>query len=294
MPTPQSLTEFFDGDIPLFEQKGRRNSYTTWSARYVAECLGYPNFASFRGVISKAQEVLTTLGIDVTEHFSSEPSLDERGRSMKDMRLSRFACYLAAMNGDVKKFQVARAQAYFARFSEECQRFLDDGEPIERLLIRKEVSKHERGLSHTAHEAGVEDYAMFKNAGYRGLYNMDLSELRALKGIPKSRTPLDFMGKDELAANLFRITQTEAKIRGDRVKGQIALEVTAEVVGKKVRQTMHEISGQSPENLPVTEDIRIVRRELKHSGHTLKHGSVNDMKELPAETYPENPDEDED
>ncbi len=101
----QSLTEFFNGDIPLFEQKGRRNGFTTWSARFVAECLGYPNFTSFKGVISKAQEVLTTLGIDATEHFSSETIVDERGRSTKDMRLSRFACYLAAMNSDVKKFQ---------------------------------------------------------------------------------------------------------------------------------------------------------------------------------------------
>ncbi len=143
MAETQQQLPLFDGDIPLFEQIGRPNGFTTWSARFLAKSLGYTDFTAFKAVLNKAQEVLLTLGIDITEHFNQEVTVDERGHQTKDVRLSRFACYLAAMNGDVKKEPVARAQMYFARFSEECQRFLNDIEPIERVLIRKEVSKHE-------------------------------------------------------------------------------------------------------------------------------------------------------
>lgn len=288
----QGELSLFDGEIPLFEQKGRPNGFTTWSAREIAKWLGYRDYASFKPVLKRAQEVLLTLNIDIPEHFYQETTVDVKGRESKDMRLSRFACYLVAMNGDVKKKKVAEAQAYFARFSEACQRFLDDGEPIERVLIRKEVSKHERTLSQTAKKAGVHDFALFRNAGYRGLYNMNLTELKKKKGIPEERTPLDFMGKDELAANLFRITQTDAKIKRSGFRGQARLEATAEDVGRTVRETMHQISGQRPENLPPHEDIKIVRAALKDSGDVLKHGGVSDLKELPPpEPYLEAPEE---
>lgn len=279
------MLAIFDGEIPVFEQEGRPNGFTTWSARFVASSLGYLDFASFKPVLNKSQQVLITLGIDVTEHFNQEISIDEKGHELKDVRLSRFACYLAAMSGDVKKVAVARAQAYFARFNEECQQYLDDVEPIERILIRKEVSKHERGLSQTAHRAGVKDFGLFRNAGYRGLYNMSLAELKKRKHLPADRTPLDFMGKDELAANLFRITQTEAKIKSENVRGQRFLEDTAEGVGKKVRKAMLDISGQKPEELPSQDDIKVVRRELKQSGNTLKHTGPSELKQLSAGEY---------
>jgi len=158
------------------------------------------------------------------------------------------------MNGDPKK-NVAKAQAYFARLSQECQRFLDDAEQIERVLIRDELSEHEKTLSITAARAGVEEFALFRNAGYRGLYNMNLSDLRKLKSIPTGRSPLDFMGKDELAANLFRTTQTDAKIKREHIKGQKNLEAAAEAVGVMVHQTIAEISGQRPEDLPAQRNI---------------------------------------
>ena len=206
--------------------------------------------------------------------------------------MSRFACYLAAMNGNIKKKAVAEAQVYFARFSEACQRYLDDGEQIERVLIRKEVSKHEVTLSRTAMNAGVDDFALFRSAGYRGLYNMDFAELKKHKGIPEDRTPLDFMGKDELAANLFRITQTDAKIKRSGLRGQRNLEDTAEQVGKTVRDTMHKISGQRPENLPPQEDIQRVKKAIKGSSRILKNCNPSDMKELPpSEPYLEFPEE---
>ncbi|MEM5789596.1 MAG: hypothetical protein AAGU11_19960, partial [Syntrophobacteraceae bacterium] len=114
-----------------------------------------------------------------------------------------------------------------------------------------------------AHKAGVLQFAFFQNAGYRGLYNMNLCDLRERKGIPDRRSPLDFMGKDELAANLFRITQTELKIKKDNVKGQSGLEYTAENVGQIVRKTMLDITNTPPEDMLPSEDIRTVKKELK-------------------------------
>lgn len=245
------IAEIFEGNHPLFEQSGRPNGFTTWSARAFAEFLGYKDYETFRkGAINRAMQVLMTLEIDISEHFKQEVVQNEKnGGMVSDTRMSRFACYLAAMNSDPKKRQVARAQVYFARYNEECQRYIDDTEQIERILIRDELSEHEKTLSKTAGKAGVQDFALFKNAGYRGLYNMNLSELKKLKKLPSNRSSLDFMGKDELAANLFRLTQTDAKIRTDAVQGQARLEATAERVGKAVRKTMHEISGQRPEKI---------------------------------------------
>lgn len=275
------IATIFDGDHPLFELKGRPNGFTTWSARAFAEFLGYSDYRSFKPALNRAQQVLLSLEIDVSDHFRQEVATDTGGGKTVDIRLSRFACYLAAMNGDPKKKQVAKAQAYFARYNEECQRFIDDAEQLERVLIRDELSEHEKTLSHTAKKAGVEVYAFFQNAGYRGLYNMNLADLKKLKAIPKNRSALDFMGKDELAANLFRITQTDAKIKTDHVRGQVALEATAEKVGRKVRETMHEISGQRPEDLPAQEDIKSVKDGIKTTGHVLKYTSASEVNSLP-------------
>lgn len=243
----------FDGEEPLFEQQSRENGFTSWSAQEFAEHLGYKDYnAFFKSAINRATQVCVSLGIPMHEHFQQEP---ETG----DMRLSRFACYLAAMNGDPKKPGVAAAQAYFATFAEACRRYIEETGEFERILVRDEISEHEKSLNSTAKRAGVTKYGLFQNAGYRGLYNMNIGKLRRVKGIPDRRTPLDFMGKDELAANLFRVTQTDAKIKQDKIQGQRECERAAEQVGRKVRSTMQEISGQRPEDLPRAEDIKKVR-----------------------------------
>ncbi|MGC3989591.1 MAG: hypothetical protein QM796_07925 [Chthoniobacteraceae bacterium] len=283
MPDDSSLPNVFEGELPLFEQHGRPNGYTTWSARAFAGYLGYKSFDAFKLALNKAQNVLISLNITVTDHFQQEEVPLGNGKTQQDIRLTRFACYLAAMNSDTRKRRVAEAQAYFARFNEECQRYIDDCEQIERVLIRNELSDHEKTLSSTAQKAGVTDYALFQNAGYRGLYNLNLSELRQRKAIPKRRSPLDFMGKDELAANLFRLTQTEAKIRHEHIRGQNALENTAEKVGKMVRETMHQISGQRPEKLPAQEDIREVHKGLKDASRILKFTSAAELRDLPQD-----------
>jgi DNA-damage-inducible protein D len=174
------------------------------------------------------------------------------------------------MNGDPKKPQVAQAQAYFVQWAEACRLYLEQAEGVERVAIRGEISEHERTLSGTAKAAGVVEYGLFQNAGYRGLYNMDLWQIRRRKGVPQGRSPLDFMGKTELAANLFRVTQTEEKIRAEKIRGQKPLERTAEGVGRKVRQTMIEISGKRPEELPPAEDIKEVHKKLKTSHREIR------------------------
>ncbi|MGA9389245.1 MAG: hypothetical protein WBV69_02245, partial [Candidatus Sulfotelmatobacter sp.] len=131
------------------------------------------------------------------------------------------------------------------------------------VLIRSDISERENSLRGVAHSAGVQNYAFFQNAGYRGMYNMDLYRIRQIKNIPSNRSPLDFMGRQEMAANLFRLAETEAKIKNDNIRGQGRLEQTAQAIGERVRQTMIELSGTRPEYLPTAPDIKQVHTSLK-------------------------------
>jgi DNA-damage-inducible protein D len=243
------------------------SGFTHWSAHEYMEMLGYESYEAFRKAINKAISTCTTLDIDVSENFQ-QTTIDIAGRPERDFRLSRFACYLVAMNADPKKLQVAQAQAFFAATAETIRRYVDNAEDVERVLIREEVSTHEKALNSAAKTAGVSDqgFALFQNAGYRGMYNMNLSQLKKHKGLQlANRSLLDFMGKDELAANLFRLTQTELKLKNDQVRGQNNAERVAEDVGKKVRKTMLEISGTKPEDMELAEDIKKVRTSLKQT-----------------------------
>ncbi len=252
----------FDSTKTNFENLGHTNGTRTWWARDLMVVLGYQDFTSFERTINRAIRACTTIAIDVFENFQQQKR-DIDGKPVRDYKLSRFACYLTAMNGDVKKPAVAKAQAYFATVAEAATQYFQGSENVERVVIRDEVSEGEKSLGSTAKRAGVVNYAYFQNAGYRGLYNMDLYQLRKMKRVDSSRSLLDFMGKEELAANLFRITQTEAKINQEGIRGQGALESAAKTVGRKVRETMIDISGNRPEHLPTSGDINEVRRGLK-------------------------------
>ena len=268
---------FKEIDVFHFEEKNlnfndiaRQNEFTCWYAREYMYMLGYESFVSFKKAINKAMTTCMTIDIEVVDNFK-QIKREINGKLESDFQLSRFACYLIAMNADNKKKEVARAQAFFAATAETIRRYVEDSEDVERVLIRDEVSTHEKSLSSVAKKAGVKDkgFALFQNAGYRGMYNMNLNALKSYKGMTqKSRTLLDFMGKDELAANLFRITQTELKMKNEATYGQHNSEITAESVGKKVRKTMLEISGVKPENMELSEDIRKVKTSLKftHKG----------------------------
>jgi DNA-damage-inducible protein D len=253
-----------------FENNCKENGFTYWSAFDLMTQLGYENWASFQKAINKAMTTCNTLGIPIMENFVQIQILPQDGKPNFDFKLSRFACYLVVMNADTKKTPVAQAQAYFATLAGAVQNYLDESGKVERLNVRNEVSERESSLSGVAHKAGVTNYAFFQNAGYRGMYNKNISQLKVKRNVPNGRTLLDFMGKEELAANLFRITQTELKIKQENISGQGRLENAAENVGRKVRNTMIDISGVAPENFIPVDDIKQVKKELKTTSKQIR------------------------
>ena len=267
------MTDFggsgFDDTGQNFEDFSKENGFTFWYASKLMELLGYENWPSFQKAINKAMVTCNSLNIPIIENFVNEYRMDG-DRQVQDFKLSRFACYLTVMNGDVKKPFVAKAQAYFATLAGAVQNYLAEAEKVERLQIRDEVTDKEKSLSSVASRAGVEMYGYFQNAGYRGMYNRNMGELKRVRGIDPKKSLLDFMGREELAANLFRITQTELKIKSEQIRGQKNLEQAANTVGKKVRKTMLDISNIAPEQLPKHQEISQVKKELKDKGKTLK------------------------
>lgn len=259
----------FKNNTTEFDELSSANGFTYWFARDLAKMLGYASYDSFNKVINKAIGVCVTVNIDIIGNFE-KISHEYDAKKVDDFKLSRFACYIVAMNGDASKPKVAMAQAYFAAMSVSLKKYVDESSDFERISIRQEISENEKTLSGTAKSAGVDQYGLFQNAGYSGLYNMNLKKLKSLKGLPEKRSPLDYMGSDELAANLFRITQTEAKLRSDKISGQKDAENTAETVGRIVRKTMYDISGQRPEDLAVKEDIKKVKSKIKGSEKEFK------------------------
>ncbi len=205
----------FDGDRPSFENYAQENGFKYWLASQLQDCLGYSTITPVLKAINNAIAACATLGIPIHENFQEISSPDHP----KDWKLSRFACYLTVMNGDSRNKKVAQAQAYFVTMAEAFRQYVQEAASVERVLIRGELSDREKSLSGAASAQGVDNFAFFQNAGYRGMYNMDLASIRRRKGVPSGRSPLDFMGKTELAANLFRLTQTEEKIRNEDVRG---------------------------------------------------------------------------
>ena len=164
-------------DKPGFEALSKTNGFRYWWASELAATLGYESLNGFRKAVERAMMALTSLNIPVFDNIVQEPR-EMDGKQVADYKLSRFACYLAAMNGDPKKPQVAQAQAYFVQWAEACRLYLEQADGVERVAIRGEISEHERTLSGTAKMAGVTEFGLFQNAGYRGLYNMDLWQVR--------------------------------------------------------------------------------------------------------------------
>lgn len=250
----------FDQGQKSFEDLGKDNGVTHWGEDLLMEALGYESEQSFRKAITRAKQACLSLGIQCEEHFV----LRQDGKHA----LTRFGCYLTAMNADPRKPRVAAAQAYFATIAETFQSHLEHAEAINRVLIRDEVTDGQKALASTAKAHGVKSYPFFLNKGYMGMYNMSLGRLKQYKGIPDKENLIDRIGKTELAAHLFRITQTTDKIAKDRIRGQYSLEKTAEQVGRKVRATMRELSGTAPEDLPAAEHIKQVKKKLGYTKTT--------------------------
>lgn len=252
----------FEGDDPDFEKLSHQNGNLYWYASTLMQALGYDEFKINAQPILKASQVCTNAGINYMDHFI--PCDNEKdGKHIRDMKLTRFACYLVVMNADIKKPNVAKAQVYFAALTNAVQEYFIEQADIERIDLRGQISEHEKALASTAKKSGVQKYGFFQNQGYMGLYNMPLWKIKQIKGIPENRTPFDFMGREELGANIFRITQTEAKIKRENITGQKGLEDAAYNVGRMVRNVLKENGSTLPEQLPPSQDIKQIKSDLK-------------------------------
>lgn len=234
-----------------------------WSARELAPLLEYQDWRNFMQVMDKARVACEQSDRPVADHFGDVTKMVSIGsgaqRPVPDIQLSRYACYLIVQNGDPGKPVIANGQTYFAMQTRR-QELADDSkfaqlsEDEKRLAIRNELATHNKHLAAAAKDAGVEtplDYAIFQDHGYEGLYGgLGNKEIHARKDLKKSQKILDHMGSTELAANLFRATQTEEKLRRDQVQGKTQANKTHFDVGRKVRQTIAELGGTMPENLP--------------------------------------------
>ena len=243
-----------------------KNGIEFWRARNLFPLLGYATWQAFDEVIVRSANAALNSGQIVENHFSRLTKMVEIGsgsvREVKDWKLDRYACYLVAQNGDSKIPQIALAQSYFAIQTRRQEIFekLPDNE--KRLFIRNEVTDQNKKLFKTAKQAGVSNFGLFNDAGYRGLYGSPLSEVEKIKGIKKGEL-LDRAGATELAANLFRITQTDEKIKKDNIKGENQAKSTHFMVGGKVRQTIKDIGGILPEKLKTERHIKEVKKEIK-------------------------------
>ena len=244
-----------------------------WSARELSPILEYIKWDKFLNVIEKAKQACKISGQEADDHFPRIEKLVKIGsgakRDIGDIQLSRYACYLIVQNADSSKKVVALGQTYFA-IQTRKQEVLEESfeklqyEDDKRLFLRREMAEHNKQLADAAKKAGVIkpwEYAVFQNHGYMGLYNgLGAKDLHAKKGLKKSQNILDHMGSTELAANLFRATQTEEKLKRENIKGKKKANQTHFEVGQKVRQTIKELGGTMPEELPKEESIKKIER----------------------------------
>lgn len=252
-------------NIQKFESLAKENGVRYWNAREFMVELGYDTWASFQQVINRSMASCAQLGIDITEVFIPLSYLDEEGKSVSSFKLTRFACLLVTMHADSKKPQVSQAKVALAGIADALISQRIDSHLLERIEIRDELKQGESIMSGAAKAAGLEpqQFGIFKDAGIRGMYNMSLTQLISYKGGPAGKTLYDFMGKTELAANLFRVTQTAERINNQGAKGLNQVTQAARVVGAEVREVMLRSSGVPPENLALEEDISKVKSRLK-------------------------------
>ncbi|MCX6784115.1 MAG: DNA damage-inducible protein D [candidate division WWE3 bacterium] len=258
----------------VFEKIKKINEHDQeyWSARDLYKLLGYTEYGKFLPAIERAKEACKNSGQKASDHFAQVSDMiniasgtkKEAKREIQNYDLSRYACYLIAQNGDPRKEEIALAQTYFAiqaRRQELNENLIEDNK---RLFLRGELKVHNIELAKAATAAGVVNHANFQDFGYMGLYGgMRQKNIHAQKKLTKNQSILDHMGSEELAANLFRATQAEAKLKRENIFGQSKANQAHYDVGKKVRQTIKELGGTMPEKLATPENIKVTTKRLK-------------------------------
>jgi DNA-damage-inducible protein D len=244
-----------------------------WSARELAPVLDYAKWENFSKVINRAMLACKNSGYEIDDHFPDIRKMVDIGsgtqRKVKDFELTRYACYLIVQNGDPRKEVIALGQTYFAIQTyrqEVADRFNQLDEDNKRLVIRGDIKQWNQLLAEAAHDAGVitnEEFAQFQNAGYMGLYGgLTVDEIHDKKGLAIRDKILDFMGSEELIANLFRISQTESKLKRENIQGAGAARDAHYVVGREVRAAIERVDGVMPEDLPTPDkSISQIERE---------------------------------
>lgn len=269
--TEETYTEKIFEDIKHINEYGQE----FWYARELSKVLGYKDFRNFELIIFKAMENCKNSNQEIDDHFGDTTEMVNIGsnakRGFKSYKLSRYAAYLIVLNADSDKPIVALGKTYFAvktRQQELIDNYDSLSEDQKRLAIRYEMIEHNKQLVAAAKDAGVDtsmDYAKFQNYGYMGLYGgLKAKDIHEKKGLKKSQNILDHMGYEELAANLFRATQTEAKLKRENIKGKDNANQTHYDVGKEVRDTIKRLGGTMPEDLPTPDkSIKQIEKEQK-------------------------------
>lgn len=248
-----------------------------WEAREIAPLLGYKRWENFETAIGRAQAACANSGEDIDDHFRGVTKMITVGkgaqREAADWELTRFASYLIALNGDPNKSEIAAAQAYFAvqtrrqEVSDAASSMPPLTEDEKRVLARDEMKAHNKALASAAKAAGVKqpiDYAIFQNEGYKGLYGgLDRQQIQRRKKLTSKQDILDHMPSGEIAANLFRATQTEEKLRREGIKSKEDANRVHRQIGGMVRQTIKDIGGTMPEDYPAVEHVKEARKRLK-------------------------------
>lgn len=252
-------------DLQTFEGLAKENGIRYWDARDFMASLGYDSWSSFKSVIKRAMGSCAHLDIGIDDCFIGKTILVD-GKPLDTYKLTRFACLLVTMHADSKKPEVAQAKVALAAIAEALIEDSISTAALERIEIRTELKAGVTIMTDAAKHAGLQgaqDYAIFQDAGMRGMYNMSLADLIAHKGAPKDKTLFNYMGKTELAANLFRVTQTAERINNNKLRGLRRVAATASDVGVEVRQVMLKSSGVAPEDLSIEEDVKAVSQRIK-------------------------------
>ena len=282
------MRELKASEYKKFEEikRFRADGTEYWSARELAIALEYTQWRNFSKVVDRAMIACENSGHNILDDFAEVSKIVEAGvtsKPIKDYELSRYACYLIVQNGDPRKEVIALGQTYFAIQTyrqEVAEHFNELDEDRRRLVIRGDIKQWNQLLAETAHDAGVitnEKFAIFQNAGYMGLYGgLDVEDIHKKKQLDVGQKILDYMGSTELVANLFRISQTDEKLRKDAVKGADAATSVHYNVGKEVRNAIEKIGGTMPEDLPTPEKSiqQIEKEQMERLRAKAKKGKI--------------------